>query len=348
MPVGTRLAMKKIYPFIFALTFCGILIIPIFKSGISIRTFENTFLGHEKLIEAFNTLRIRLGDRVFPNVIIGKNGWLYYTAAKTMNEYQGSNPYTPDEMKEVGGSWDALAVQLKQKGIKLVVLIAPDKNTVYPEYLPSQIKRIGPQSRLDQFVEYMQNHGKTTVIDIRPDLIEASKTEQVYYKTDTHWNPRAEYIAYAKIMSVLSRRFPELVIHPYSDYEIVHGGLVTFGIPRILGTPRIQEEYWSLRPNFETGTTTSEIPLSDENLTSVRFSVNQNQNLPSMLIYHDSFLVGVVPLLEPHFKQVTSIPNTPVPGIWNIHWVDQVHPDIVIIEGVERYINEKIYLPTGQ
>jgi alginate O-acetyltransferase complex protein AlgJ len=347
MDFDTQLIRKKLYHIIFAFTFLGISIIPALKPGISIRTLENSFFGHEKLIEAFNTLRMRLGDRVFPNVIIGEDGWLYYTAAKTMNEYQGSNPYTPDEMKDVGGSWDALAVQLKQKGIKLIVIIAPDKNTIYPEYLPKQIEKVGSQSRLDQFVEYMDKYGKAHVIDIRPDLIEASKTEQVYYKTDTHWNPRAEYITYQKIMSALSHQYPELEIHPYSDYEEVSGGLVTFGIPRILGMPYIQEEYWSLRPKFETGTTTSEIPLSDENLTSVRFSSNKNQNLPSMLIYHDSFFVGVVPLLEPHFRQITSIPNTPIPGIWNIHWVDQVHPDIVIIEGVERYINEKIYLPTG-
>ena len=338
--------MKKIYPYIFALAFWGFSIAPVFKPDVSISTFEKDCLGHEKLIEGFNTLRMKLGDRVFPNVIVGEDGWLFYIADRTINEYQGTNPYTPDELSDVGNSWDALTDQLQQKGIMLVVLIAPDKNTIYPECMPDQITKIGSESRLDQFVEYMHKYGKTPVIDLQPDLIAASKTEQVHYKTDTHWNPLAEYIAYTNIISVLSQQYPELVSHPLSGYKAIHAGLITHDIPRIMGMPNIREEYWTLQPRFETGTNINRIPLSDG--TNVRLSWNQNRNLPSALIYHDSFLDGVVPLLEPHFRQTTSIPNSSVPGIWIINWVDQVRPDIVIIECVERYINEHIYIPINQ
>ena len=336
---------KRIYPLLLVLTFWGILIIPVLKADVSINKFENNFLGHNTLIKAFNTLRMRLRDRVFPNVIVGEDGWLFYTADKTINEYQGTNPYTADELRDIGNEWDALAVQLQEKGIMLAVVIAPDKNTIYPEYMPTQIKRIGTISRLDQFVDYMHTSGKALIIDLRPDLFAASENEQVYYKTDTHWNPLAEYIAYSKIISELSQRYPELEPHPFSDYEVFNGGPVIFGIPRILGMPNIREDFLAIQPKFETGTISREVLLSDR--TNVRLSWNQEQNLPSILIYHDSFFVRVVPLLEPHFRQTTSIPNSSVPGIWSIKWVDQVNPDIVIIECVERYINEHIYIPVN-
>ena len=228
----------------------------------------------------------------------------------------------------------------------LVVLIAPDKNTIYPQYMPDQITKIGDKSRLDQFVDYMHKYGKTPVIDLRSELIEASKTEQVFYKTDTHWNPNAQYIAYRDILSVLSQRYPELVPHPLSDYEVVDEGPVRFGISFMLGMPNMKEDSWTLKPKFATDTNINNIPLSDG--TFVRFSMNQNQNLPSALIYHDSFLLDVVPLLEPEFRQTTSIPSSSIPGIWNIGWVDQVHPDIVIIEYVERFLNIQMYLPFNQ
>ena len=336
---------KRIYPLLIALTFWGILIIPILKADLSISTLENNFLGHNTLIEAFNTIRMRLGDRVFPNVIVGEDGWLFYTAAKTINEFQGTNPYTADELRDIGNEWNALAVQLQEKGAMLVVVIAPDKNTIYPEYIPSQIERIGSTTRLDQFVDYMHASGKVLIIDLRADLIAASENEPVYYKTDTHWNPFGEYIAYSRIISALSQRYPKLEPHPFSDYEVVNGGPVTFGIPIILGLPNIREDYLAIRPKFETGTISSEVLLSDR--TNVRLSWNQEQGLPSILIYHDSFFVGVVPLLEPHFRQTTSIPNSTVPGIWSIKWVDQLNPDIVVIECVERYINEHIYIPVN-
>ena len=71
--------MRRVYPIIFALAFWGILIVPVLKPGVNISGFEETFLGHEKLIEVFNTLRIAFGDRVFPNVIVGNDSWLFYT-----------------------------------------------------------------------------------------------------------------------------------------------------------------------------------------------------------------------------------------------------------------------------
>ena len=210
MPFDIQAAMKRIYPFIFAVTFLGILIVPNLKPDISIDTFEKSFLGHDLLIEDFNTLRLRLGDRVFPNVIIGKDGWLFYTADRSIDDYQGTNAYHVRELEDYQKRFDALFGQLQQKGILLVMVIAPDKSTIYPEYMPDQIIKIGSKSRLDQFVDYMHKYGKTPVIDLRLDLIEASKTEQMYYKTDTHWDPNAQYIAYKNIISVLSQHYPEL------------------------------------------------------------------------------------------------------------------------------------------
>jgi hypothetical protein len=112
---------------------------------------------------------------------------------------------------------------------------------------------------------------------------------------------------------------------------------MTHDIPIILGTPNIRENSWNLQPTFEVGTITKELPLSGGG--KVRLSSNQNQKLPGILIYHDSFFLGVVPLLEPHFSQTTSILRTSVPGLWDFNWIDQVRPDIVIIESVERFLN---------
>jgi hypothetical protein len=342
MPLNISIVMKRVYPIIFSLAFWGILIVPVLKTGVNISAFEKTSFGHEKLVEVFNNFRFALGDRVFPDVIVGKNGWLFYAGDRSIDDYQRTNSYTDSELLDYQMELDAVYSELQQKGIMLLVLIAPDKNTIYPEYMPEQIVKIGGKSRLDQFVEYMQEYGKTPLIDLRTDLIEASKTNQVYYKTDTHWNHLGAYIAYSKIVSTLSQRYPALAPYPFSDYQVVHAGLLTLDIPRIMGMPQIREDYYSLQPIFETGMNIREVQLSDGRY--VRFSRNQNQNFPSALIYYDSFLIGVVPLLEPHFRQTTSILRTSVPGIWDFNWIDQVYPDIVIIEAAERFLNSDNFL----
>ena len=346
MELSIPATIKKIYPFIFALSFWSISIAPIFKTDVSIATFEDNFLGYETLIEDFNTLRYLFGDHVFPNVVVGKDGWLFYTGERAVDDFQLTNPFSDSELSDYQKGLDTLYFQLQQKGVMLVVFIAPDKNTIYPEYMPDQIIKIGTQSRLDQIADYMHKYGKAPIIDCRLDLLSKSKTEQVFYKTNSHWNPLGEYLAYKKIISELSQRYPALVSHPFSDYQVVNAGLITHDIPRIMGIPKIMEEYWTLHPTFEIGTKINRIPLSDG--TNVRFSRNQDQNLPSVLIYHDSFLNGVIPFLEPHFRQIISIPRTSVPGIWDISWIDLAHPDIVIIESAERFLNYDIFFGIQQ
>lgn len=346
MALDIRAGLQRIYPLIFALMFWGILIAPNLKPVVSINTFEANFLGHDQLIEAFNTLRLKLGDRVFPNVIIGKDSWLFYTGTGAIDEFQGSNPYTSDALRAIEHNIDSLNGRLKEKGIMLVVVIPPDKTSVYPEYMPDQIQIIGDKSRLDQFVDFMHMYGKTPVIDLRPALIKASKNEDVFYKTDTHWNPLGQFVAYTQILSVLSQQYPELVPHPLSDYEVVHGGPDTFDMVRILGFPMILENDLTLNPKFNTGANLRLVPLSDGQL--IQLSWNQNQHLPSLLTYNDSFMLGIVPFLEPHFRQITAILHTDIPGLWNINWVDQVHPDIVILEYVERTLNSDLMIPGNQ
>jgi alginate O-acetyltransferase complex protein AlgJ len=344
--VDLRTEMRKLYPWVFVLAFWAVLIAPISKGSLTVTSLQNDFRGHDRLIQLFNTVRSKIGDRIFPNAIIGDVGWLYYTGDRSMDDYQGTNPYTDAELAGYQKSFDALYDYLQQKGIAMLVVIAPDKNTIYPQYLPASIEKTPAKTRLDQFQDFMNEHGKTPVIDLRPDLLAASQTADVYYQTDTHWNPFGGYVAYKTVFSSLSQQIPTLVAHPLSDYEESHWPPVTFGIPIMMGMPNIQEDYLTLDPRFKTGTEVVEIPLLDGN--KVRISRNQNQQLPSALIFHDSFFDVVIPFMEPHFRQTTSIFRTGLPGLWNINWVDQVHPDVVIIEYVERYLNYGFLIPEAQ
>ena len=55
--------------------------------------------------------------------------------------------------------------------------------------------------------------------------------------------------------------------------------------------------------------------------------------------------IGVLGFLRPHFRQTTSMFRTTVPGIWDLNWIYQTHPDIVILEFAERFLNDGLVLP---
>ena len=47
-------------------------------------------------------------------------------------------------------------------------------------------------------------------------LLKASQTEQVYYKTDTHWNHSGAAVAYLELMKTLN-------LTAFDGYRITHG-----------------------------------------------------------------------------------------------------------------------------
>lgn len=317
-----------------------------FRPGLSIQAINLYFLGREPLVEAFSTIRLALGDRIFNQVLVGRDGWLFYTGDRAIDDYQRSNPFSPGDLRKVQEEFDALYEQLQRKGILLIVVIAPDKTTLYGEYMPQEIDVVGRQSRLGQFIAYMHDHGKTPVIDLRSPLVEAAKTEQMYFKTDTHWNPAGSYIAYRAILQRLSPHFAGMDPHPWSAYN-VFSKYRTMDLSILMGLPTQQELAWGTAPKFPVEIHDKSVLMPD-GTWAVRISTNEDQGLPSALIFHDSYFYWVISYLQPHFRQITSVWHHPDPTLWNMDWVDLFHPDVVIIEYAERYLNDNFDPPLSR
>lgn len=293
--------------------------------------------GSSSLLSIFARLRLKLGDHVFPNVVVGKNGWLFFTASDSVDEYQRTIPFTGEELPTYQRRLDALNSKLASKGIKLIVVIAPNKDTIYGRYMPDQIPVVGADSGLDEFLHYMKKYGQTPIVDLRADLIKASKSEQVYYKADTHWNYYAEYIAYANTISALTRWYPDLKPYPMADLRGNPSSvLLTDDLSRSMGLPGVLDTRWVWSPKSNAGITEKEVTLDDSAI--VKFSYNKNQDLPSALILHDSYFIGVDDLLRLNFRETTSIFRSVNLHVWSLDWVNVVHPDVVIIELSERYL----------
>ncbi len=310
--------------------------------GLSLSGLASNFRWRPELIQFFTALRWNMGDRLYNQSIRGSDGWLMYSGELSIQDYQNTEPLARSDLKRLQGQLDALDAYLHSQGRTLLVVIAPNKNTIYGRYLPSGIPVLGRKSRLDQFDAFMEAHGKTQVLDLRSALIAASKSEQVYYKTDTHWNDAGAYVAYVQILKALSASYPALQPHPRTDFKEVYGARV-MGLPQIMGLPQLKERSMQLSPRFRVQGETSYIPLPDGR--NVAFVTNQAPVLPSLLIYHDSFYdIGLRKFIEFSFSRVVAVPNTSTPGIWSTDWVRSQPSDIVVIEVTERYLNRLFVL----
>jgi len=322
---------------VFLLTTMLLLLSFLAVPGMDLSTLSTDFGGRRELIQLFNTARLAAGDRLFNLGIIGSDGWIFYSGEQSILDYEHRARLTQAELQHLQQELDRLDADLHQQSRILLVAIPPNKSTVYAQYMPREIPVFRAASRLDDFLAYMKAHGQAHILDLRSALITASQSEDVYYKTDTHWNDTGAYIAYSEIMQTLAADYPVLQPHPLADFRRSYAE-ETRDLPRLMGMPQVMEGSWHLLPTLRSEGRTRSVPLSERR--ALQFTINPNPALPSLLIFHDSFYyVGLARFMEPHFSRITAVPNTDDLGIWSTDWIETQRPDIVIIEVTERYLD---------
>lgn len=301
---------------------------------------EKTFWGREFLLRTYSNFRLyALGDRIFNSVIAGKDNWLMYTGEISLDDYQNTMPFSEAQLSLIQRKLDGLEARLNAQGIEMLVVVPPNKNTIYPEYFPPQIPVMGEKSRLDQLVEYQAEHGQAQILDLRPAFMEARQEQQIYYATDTHWNPYGALLAYQEIIRALQPAFPELQPRQLADFEYVSQGMRAGDMGVKLGQITVEEHYFDLKPKYKPQFTSRS--FADRNGVNIVHSYHPDQSLPRLFMYRDSFSSTLFPLLADHFSKGVYV--------WTFHVDEEMitaeQPDVVIIECTERYLTVLQNLP---
>ncbi len=313
--------------------------------GITLENLGDQFRWRKGLVRAFTTFRFTVGDRVFNNTLVGKDGWLYYAGDWSLREYQRTDRFGPGDLRTFQVNLDRLNSALVAQGRTFLLVIPPNKTSIYPQYMPDEIPVIGQTSRTDQFLQYMRSHSSTPILDLRPALLAVSATQQTYYRTDSHWNDLGGYYGYYEILKVLSRQYPMLHPHPLSDYNLQVLPIPQTDLPRLMGYLSIPENDPVLEPRFPFMTTTVTTTLADG--YQMRVTTNQRSDLPRLLVFGDSFYEALEKFLKPDFARVADLPYYDAAGTSLEYWVQQEKPDIVILECVERDLGDLFPLLQG-
>ncbi len=333
MKMGTW---DKLYPKIFVSVFFAILLAQLLGPQLTVKTISDRFFLKTALIQSFNGFRYSLGDQVFNEGIVGKDDWLFYSGDFSIHDYQKTSPVSKKNLKEVEAILNQINDAAMRNGGSMLVVIPPDKNTIYPQYMPDEIPVLGETSRLEQFMQYMQEHTNIQVMDLRPVLSEASQTSQIYFKSDAHWNCLGAYYASAEIISMVSISHPEVRPRSLSDFEIGTTIDSSLDISKTMGLG-LQEETWTLTPKFETNVEVMPAPFAENK--QMRVSVNSETDLPSAVILHDSFYNECLnQLIEPYFSKTFSLHYGTSKLFDYIDLIEKEKPDVVIVEFAERHI----------
>lgn len=324
--------MKEWYSRALIVTFFVLCLVPLRTLTLDPHAIEESFYTRSRLIAWTSNLRLALGDRVFPKVIAGDNGWLVYTAENDIDDFQKIGLFSEEQLAQFQQNLDALSANYAERGIELIVVIAPNKNTIYPERVPGQIPVLGGESRLDQVTAYLRAHGNEQLVDLRPTLLAAKQERQIYYATDTHWNDYGAYIAYVALLEEAG-----ITPHPASDFEAVTRKPDLLDLSGNIGATLLPESKIQLAPRFDLRASYKNLNLGGRKLM---FSYLPDDSLPDLVIFYDSFFFNVIPMLGEHFQHGLYVQNYTGGGLWNLSWVDEQEPDVVIIEFAERYLHD--------
>lgn len=145
-------------------------------------------------------------------VLYGKNDWLFYQNAKDGNTYEDyiGNPEKYFSLKEKENIKDNLekqqaAVRAQKPNAEFYVVIVPNKESVYSEYMPSYVQRVSEKTRTDDLAEYLQANTDVEIIYVKKAMLAEKEKHQLYYYTDTHWNMKGTYVAAAELMKRLGK-----------------------------------------------------------------------------------------------------------------------------------------------
>jgi hypothetical protein len=245
---------------------------------------------------------------------------------------------TETELESWRRTLEARRDWLAVRGIHFLFVVPPDKHTIYPEFLPPNLRPVRQQSRLDQLMAYLHEHSTVDTLDLRPALFQAKKDGQIYCKLDTHWNGLGAFIAHREIVRSLRKWFPDVPVPELSLQHVTKQERTGGDLSRMLGLGSDLKDSYPIvnaRPPQATIVTgAGEEILDPSALIEVIVSERKNAPIGRAVILRDSFCTDLLPLLSEDFGRAAYL--------WGSEFdpekITAERPQVVIWELVERLL----------
>jgi len=282
------------------------------------------------------------------NVVAGVDHWLFLAQDGDNNILEDAR--SPEALPEAPlatlvGELERRREWLASRGIRYLVVFAPNKNTVYPEKLPEALRPISVEGHLSQFVRYARAHSKLDIVDVTPALLETKKDLQVFYKTDSHWNANGAFAAYQEIAASLRRDFPHITVLDRDQFLLQQYNWLPGDLAYMLGlADHLKEDriIFFNRNWYKSRGQTYNGPDDPHYFEFPQYAVTGDGRLPNAVVFHDSFWWELLPFVAESFDKLLSVWLKPQTDkdfrYFDTAVIEREKPDIVIDEFTERYI----------
>jgi hypothetical protein len=162
--------------------------------------FNDRLPFRANLLSIANFLKSEILKAPSSNVIVGKDGWLFYESESI--DFINANALTDSEIKAVGVTLSLIEENINSKGGNFTFVAMPNKASVYEEYMPNGYIK-SEENNLTRINEELDRVGVNHVDMLK--VMRDNKEKGIYHVRDSHWNYQGALIGYNAIMDSLNK-----------------------------------------------------------------------------------------------------------------------------------------------
>ncbi len=283
--------------------------------------FTDHFAFREELVTANAVIRADIfSTSPVEDVIVGKNGWLYYEA--TLDDYQHKNGVSERMLFNIAHNMALMQEYSAGLGKVFVFTIAPNKNSLYDGNMPDGLRfQVGEESDAERLYPWLVREN-VNYVDLF-GLFEEQE-EVLYYAGDSHWNEKGALMVYNALLDACGKAHETYEGQEPEQRKDYAGDLSLMLFPS--GERAESRLYYpvDLTWNYVEGTNVEDTFIITENIDGEG----------NLLMYRDSFGNSLLPYMAQEFAQAVFSRQVPYP----MSDLVTCEPDIVIVEKVERHL----------
>ena len=304
--------------------------------------FKDTFGFRQAFITLNSLYKVFVWNRS-PNskVLFGRDGWLYYTGSQAQL-LSFRPPLTREQLEALNRNVVQAGRYFSEQSVRFVFVVAPDKQAIYPEYLPEPQRTWQEKPAYARFLRYARRHGAGEfMVDLHEPLRRAKRPDwRVFHYMDTHWNAHGAYTGYRAIVEHLRTTHPQ-VGHPrpLSDFLVKVSSFEGDIVQSMLSLSGwISEEIEELVPKGPARFLQTVITERYRGLAIKRPVIETSSDFtqrPRAVIIHDSQFNALLNFIPEHFSHAVYVHKAEDPLVTRCI-IARSAPDLVLYETIER------------
>ncbi len=291
--------------------------------------FQDRFYGRAPMIDAYsaitgNVFSISSSD----SVVWGDDGWLFF--AETVGDFEGSSKFSDEQAEKAIKTVEIINETVEERGGEFLLAIAPNKNTLYGEYMPNNYSQTSDITNYDIMLT-----GDYETVDLKTAFL--AQEDELYYKTDSHWNGEGARFAANEIMSKIEEITGKGVVFDWhgvsAEPTTIEGDLAVMLYPQ--NTPQEEDVTY---PD-------TQVEYSGRVRSPEEMNISTTSEGTALNVYlmRDSFTNSLINYFSNAYQTMNYTRIMPLP----LETSAAIEADICVLEIVERRLPELLLSAPG-